>query len=56
MSAVSAIQPVYANHADHVEAALSALCYYIYDFLGRYARDDGAPLALNRAFGKYARA
>ena len=38
MSAESAIQPVYANHADHVEAALSALCCYVYDFLGRCPR------------------
>jgi len=38
MSAESAIQPVYANHADQIEAALSALFCDVYDFLGRCPR------------------
>jgi hypothetical protein len=46
MSAESAIQPVYANHADQIEAALSALFCDVYDFLGRCPR-----LEMTHAFG-----
>jgi hypothetical protein len=49
MSAESAIQPVFADHADHVEAALSALLLLCKRFPGALpqASDDAAPLALN---------